>query len=155
LNYIALRYFNVAGDGGLNYIDPKAKNILNVIADVLCGKKKKLEIFGDDYDTVDGTGIRDYIHVSDLVEAHVKALDLTGSDIINLGSEKGYSVLQIVKEFERVSGLAVPRQIIKRRAGDVASLIATSRKAKSVLNWSAKFGLREMVESTWSAYTRR
>lgn len=155
LNYIALRYFNVAGDGGLNYIDPKAKNILNVIADVLCGKKKKLEIFGDDYDTVDGTGIRDYIHVSDLVEAHVKALDLTGSDIINLGSEKGYSVLQIVKEFERVSGLAVPRQIIKRRAGDVASLIATSRKAKSVLNWSAKFGLKEMVESTWSAYTRR
>jgi UDP-glucose 4-epimerase len=154
LNYVALRYFNVAGDGGLNYLDPKAKNIFSVIADVLSGKKKFLEIFGVDYNTPDGTGIRDYIHVSDLAEAHIKALNLKGSEIINLGSEKGYSVLEIVKEFERVSGQTVPRKIVARRPGDVASCIATSAKAKKLLDWKAKLGLKEMVESTWSVYKR-
>lgn len=154
INYVALRYFNVAGDCGLNYVDPNAKNIFNVIADVLCGKKKILEIFGNDFNTKDGTGVRDYIHVSDLADAHIKALNLKDSQIINLGSEKGYSVLDIVKEFEKTSGKKVPNKIIKRRAGDPAKLIATSKKAKRVLNWSPKFGLKEMVESTWTAYSK-
>ncbi|MDO8590145.1 MAG: UDP-glucose 4-epimerase GalE [bacterium] len=154
IEYVALRYFNVAGDGGLNYIDPKARNIFNVIGEVLCGRKKVLEIFGGDYHTKDGTGIRDYIHVTDLAKAHEKALKVKGSHFINLGSEKGYSVLEIVKEFERVSGEKVPYKIIKRRAGDPASLIATSAKAKSILKWVPKLGLREMVESTWRAYRK-
>jgi len=155
IDYIALRYFNVAGDGGLNYIDPNAKNIFNVIGEVLCKRKKVLEIFGDDYDTPDGTGIRDYIHVSDLADAHVKALKVRGSHVVNLGSEKGYSVLEIVKEFEKISGLNIPYKIIKRRAGDVASLIATSNRAKDILKWIPKQGLNEMVKSTWIAYNKK
>lgn len=154
IDYIALRYFNVAGDGGLNYIDPKARNIFNVIGEVLSKRKKILEIFGDDYDTLDGTGVRDYIHVSDLADAHIKALKVKGSHIINLGSEKGYSVLEIVKEFEKVSGLNIPRKVIKRREGDVSTVIATSKKAKQILNWVPKLGLKEMVESTWIAYNK-
>ncbi len=154
INYVVLRYFNVAGDGGLNYIDPKAKNIFNVIGEVLCKRKKVLEIFGDDYNTPDGTGIRDYIHVSDLADAHIKALSVKGSHIINLGSEKGYSVLEIVKDFEKVSGVSIPRKITKRRQGDVATVIATSKKAKDVLKWVPKLGLKDMVESTWLAYNK-
>lgn len=154
IDYVALRYFNVAGDGGLNYIDPKAKNIFNVIGEVLSKRKKVLEIFGNDYDTPDGTGIRDYIHVSDLADAHIKALKVKGSHIINLGSENGYSVLEIVKEFEKVSNLNIPLKIIKRRKGDVATLIATSSKAKQILNWVPKLGLKEMVESTYLAYNK-
>jgi UDP-glucose 4-epimerase len=154
IEYVALRYFNVAGDGGLNYVDPNAKNIFNVVGEVLCGRKKILEIFGNDYDTKDGTGIRDYIHVSDLADAHIKALNIKNSEIINLGSEKGYSVLDIVKEFEKVSGKKVPYKIVKRRAGDPAKLIATSKKAKKVLNWTPKLGLKEMVQSTWQAYNK-
>lgn len=154
IQYVALRYFNVAGDGGLNYVDPNAKNIFNVIAEVLCGRKKILEIFGNDYNTKDGTGVRDYIHVSDLADAHIKALNIKNSEIINLGSEKGYSVLDIVKEFEKVSSKKIPYKIVKRRAGDPAKLIATSKKAKKVLNWNPKLGLKEMVESTWRAYNK-
>jgi len=152
VEYVALRYFNVAGDGGLNYIDPNAKNIFNIIAEVLCKRKKILEIFGNDYHTKDGTGVRDYIHVSDLAEAHIKALEIKNSHIINLGSEKGYSVLEIVKEFEKAAGIKIPIKIVKRREGDPAKLIAKSSKAKKVLNWKAKLGLKEMVESTWRAY---
>lgn len=147
LNYVALRYFNVAGDGGLNYLDPKAKNIFNVIAGVLRGQTKSLDIFGADYETPDGTGIRDYIHVSDLADAHVLALNLKKSEIINLGSEKGYSVLEIIKEFERVFGQSIPYKIVARRAGDVATCIASSAKAKKLLGWKAKCGLKEMVKS--------
>ena len=152
IEYVALRYFNVAGDGGLGYVDPKAKNIFNVIGDVLCKRKKTLEIFGDDYDTLDGTGVRDYIHVSDLADAHIKALEAKGSHVINLGSEKGYSVLEIVKEFERISAKKVPYKIIKRRAGDVATLITTSQTAKDILQWTPQLGLTDMVESTCDAY---
>ena len=155
IEFIALRYFNVAGDGGLNYVDPNAKNIFNVIGEVLCQRKDILEIFGDDYNTLDGTGVRDYIHVSDLADAHIKALKVKGSHIINLGSEMGYSVLEIMKEFEKVSNKKIPYKIIKRRAGDVATLIATSNKAKNILKWIPKFGLKDMVESTWAAYNNK
>lgn len=154
VDYVALRYFNVAGDGGLNYVDPNAKNIFNVIGEVLCGRKKILEIFGDDYNTPDGTGVRDYIHVSDLADAHIKALEVKDSHIINLGSEKGYSVFEIVKEFEKVSGKKLPYKITKRRAGDPAKLIATSKKAKQILKWTPKHGLKDMVQSTWTAYSK-
>jgi len=155
IEYVALRYFNVAGDGGLNYVDPKAKNIFNVIGEVLCKRQKLLEIFGDDYETIDGTGVRDYIHVSDIASAHMKALKVKGSHLVNLGSEKGYSVMQIVKEFEKVTGQKVPYKVIKRRPGDVATLVASSGKAKKVLEWKSTKGLKEMVESTWQAYYKK
>ena len=155
IEYVALRYFNVAGDGGLNYVDPNAKNIFNVIGEVLCKRKKILEIFGGDYNTLDGTGIRDYIHVSDIADAHIKALKVKNSHIINLGSEKGYSVLEIVKMFEKVSSKKIPYKMIKRRPGDVATLVATSGKAKDILGWIPQRGLKEMVESTWTAYNKK
>jgi len=155
IDYVALRYFNVAGDGGLNYVDPNAKNIFNVIGEVLCGRKKVLEIFGNDFKTPDGTGVRDYIHVSDLADAHIKALSVKDSHVINLGSEKGYSVLEIIKEFEKVTGKKIPQKFIGRRAGDPAKLIATSKKAKQVLNWTPKYSLKDMVESTWQAYSKK
>jgi UDP-glucose 4-epimerase len=155
IEFVALRYFNVAGDGGLNYVDPKAKNIFNVIGEVLCKRQKLLEIFGDDYKTIDGTGVRDYIHVSDIASAHIKALKIKGSHIVNLGSERGYSVMQIVKEFEKISGKKVPYKIIRRRPGDPATLIASSNKAKKVLGWAPTKGLNEMVESTWRAYSQK
>jgi UDP-glucose 4-epimerase len=155
IEYVALRYFNVAGDGGLNYVDPNAKNIFNVIGEVLCGRKKILEINGNDYNTLDGTCIRDYIHVSDLADAHIKALEIKGSHIINLGSEKGYSVLQIVSEFEKVLNKKIPYKFRGRRAGDPVTLIATSAKAKKILKWTPKLGLDDMVSSTWIAYSKK
>lgn len=154
IEYISFRYFNVAGDGGLNYVDPNAKNIFNVIGEVLSKRRKTLKIFGDDYNTPDGTGIRDYIHVNDIADAHIKALKAKGSHIINLGSEKGYSVFEIVKEFERISNKKIPYKITKKRAGDVAVLVAKSSKARKVLNWAVQEGLKEMVQSTWLAYNK-
>jgi UDP-glucose 4-epimerase len=148
IKYVALRYFNVAGDHGLNYIDPNAKNLFPIIQEVLDGKREKLEIYGNDYETKDGTGVRDYIHLSDLVEAHVKALELKSSEIINLGTEKGQSVLEVVEEFEKQSGREVKKVFQARRQGDPAEIFASSKKAKNVLGWHAKKGLKEMVEST-------
>ncbi len=155
LDYVALRYFNVAGDGGLNYIDPKPKNIFDVIGEVLKKKKRILEIFGNDYKTKDGTCIRDYVHVSDIADAHVKALMIKGSHVINLGSERGYSVLEIVKEFENMYNKKIPYKFINRREGDPAILIAKLGKAKNILKWMPKFGLEEMVESTFAVYNKK
>lgn len=154
IDYVALRYFNVAGDGGLNYIDENAKNIFNVIGDVLSGKKKYLKVFGNDYNTKDGTGIRDYIHVVDLANAHIKALKIKGTNIINLGSERGYSVLEIIQEFEKITNIKIPYKIIQRRAGDVASIIASSFKARKILGWVPKFNLEDMARSTWKTYKK-
>ena len=155
MRYVALRYFNVAGYEGLNYIGPNVRNIFNVIADVLFGNKKQLEIFGNDYDTVDGTGVRDYVHVSDIADAHIKAMNLKGSGVFNLGSEKGYSVLEIMNMFEKVSGKKVKYRFIKKRLGDLTSVVASFDKAKKILNWQPKFGLLEMVESTLKAYNKK
>jgi UDP-glucose 4-epimerase len=148
IKYVALRYFNVAGDHGLNYIDPNAKNLFPIIQEVLDGKREKLEIYGDDYETRDGTGVRDYIHLSDLVEAHIKSLNLKSSEIINLGTGKGQSVLEVVTEFEKQSGREVKKVFQARCQGDPAEIFASSKKAKNVLGWHAKKGLKEMVEST-------
>lgn len=154
IEYVALRYFNVAGDAGLGYIDPKAKNIFNIIAEVATGKRPELQVFGNDYDTPDGTGIRDYVHVSDLVDAHIKALALSGGHILNIGTEKGYTVLEIVKGFERISGKTIPLNIVPRRPGDVAKLTASYEKAKEKLGWQPTHAVEDMVKSTWDSYNR-
>ncbi len=150
INFTALRYFNVAGDGGLNYLDPDAKNIFPIICEVVSGKRNKLKIFGDDYETKDGTCVRDYIHVSDLANAHIKALTLKGSNFINLGSSKGYSVLDLVNAFKEKG--TVDFEIVERREGDPAKLIANNSLAKELLKWEPKHGLKEMIESTLNAY---
>ena len=155
IDYVSLRYFNVAGDGGLDYIDPNAKNIFPIIAEVISGKRDKLEVFGNDYRTRDGSCIRDYIHVDDLAQAHIDALNVNGSEIINLGTSNGVSVLELIREFELVSGKNVNYSIGPRREGDSAILLASSKKAKDLLGWEAKKGLEDMVLSTWKVYDRK
>ncbi|MCA9496427.1 MAG: UDP-glucose 4-epimerase GalE [Nanoarchaeota archaeon] len=154
LDYVALRYFNVAGDGGLNYIDPNAKNIFPIIGEAVAGIRDKVSVFGDDYDTRDGTCIRDYIHVVDLVEAHLLALELEGSHKINLGTSNGYTVKELIDAFSKVSGIQVPYEVVGRRKGDPACLLASCTKAKELMGWEAKLGLDEMVRSTVDAYKK-
>lgn len=154
IDVTALRYFNVAGDSGLNYLDPDARNIFPIICEVLSQKREKLKIFGDDYKTKDGTCIRDYIHVSDLADAHIKALNLKGEHYINLGSSKGYSVLELVNLFKETSKKDLPYEIVSRRQGDPAILVASNNLAKELLNWEPKHDLKDMVQSTWCAYEK-
>ncbi len=154
IRYVLLRYFNVAGDGGLDYVDPDARNIFPVIAEMLTGKRELLKIFGNDYETWDGTCVRDYIHVSDLSEAHILSLELESSEVINLGTGKGYSVLDLVREFEKVAGKKLNYVFSDRRAGDPPYLVASYDKARRLLGWAPRRGLREMVESTLKAYMK-
>jgi UDP-glucose 4-epimerase len=152
-----LRYFNPVGahDSGLIGEDPNdiPNNLMPYIAQVASGKLPKLNVFGDDYDTPDGTGVRDYIHVMDLAEGHSAALGFlenhTGWHAINLGTGMGYSVLEMVRAFERASGRAVPHLIAPRRAGDIATCYADPAKAKRELGWEARRGLDEMMRDAW------
>ena len=150
-----LRYFNPVGahESGLIGENPHGvpNNLMPYIAQVAVGQLAELSVFGDDYPTADGTGIRDYIHVMDLAEGHAAALDFlsqtTGWQAINLGTGKGYSVLEMVQAFEKASGCEVPYKIVARRAGDVAACYADPKKAGELLNWSAKRTLAEMCTS--------
>ena len=153
-----LRYFNPIGahESGLIGEDPMGipNNLLPYVAQVAVGKLKSLGVFGDDYSTPDGTGVRDYIHVVDLARGHVKALQhLLGQEpgchTFNLGTGSGYSVLEVVKAFESVCGKKVPYEIKPRRPGDIAECYAKTDKAESQLGWKAGFGLKRMVEDTW------
>jgi UDP-glucose 4-epimerase len=152
-----LRYFNPVGahETGLIGEDPRAipNNLLPFIAQVAVGKLPRLFVFGNDYPTADGTGVRDYIHVLDLAEGHLRALEalrsLTGYHIWNLGAGQGYSVFEMVRAFEQVSGRQVPYQIAPRRAGDIAKCYANVTKAAVEIGWRAKRGLPEIMRDTW------
>jgi len=156
-NVVLLRYFNPIGahESGLIGEDPKGipNNLVPYIAQVAVGKLEKLGVFGDDYDTPDGTGVRDYIHVVDLAKGHVKAIDYIfsnpGLDVINLGTGVGYSVLDMVKAFGKACGKEIPYEIKPRRAGDIAMCYADPAKAAKVLGWKAEKGLDEMCADTW------
>jgi len=156
-NVILLRYFNPIGahKSGTIGENPNGipNNLMPYITQVAVGKREKLTIFGDDYDTPDGTGVRDYIHVVDLARGHVKALDKikqrAGLKIYNLGTGKGYSVLDIVKNFEEATGARVPYVIGPRRAGDIAECYASPEKAEKELGWKAEYGIKEMCEDSW------
>lgn len=153
-----LRYFNPIGahKSGLIGEDPNGipNNLLPYIAQVASGKLPCLSVYGDDYDTKDGTGVRDYIHVVDLALGHLKALEKVrkdkGVDAYNLGTGTGYSVLQMVDAFEKASGRKVNYKITDRRPGDIAECYADPRKAKELLNWEAKRGVKEMCEDSWN-----
>lgn len=153
VNYISLRYFNVAGDGGLNYIDPDAKNIFPIIMEVITGKRDKFTIFGNDYNTKDGTCVRDYIDVNDLVEAHILALKTNYTGIINLGSGKGFSVQEVVDAFISASGKGFKYEFGSKRKGDPDILIASNKRAKDILSWTPKKDINDMVKSTIKAYS--
>jgi UDP-glucose 4-epimerase len=153
-----LRYFNPIGahESGLIGEDPQGipNNLLPFVAQVAVGKLARLQVFGDDYDTVDGTGVRDYIHVVDLARGHVKALQAlrrNGPDCAtyNLGTGQGYSVLQVVKAFEQACGKSVPYHVAPRRPGDIATCFADPAMAREYLGWEAHYDLRRMVDDTW------
>jgi UDP-glucose 4-epimerase len=154
---VNLRYFNPVGahESGLIGEDPSGipNNLMPFITQTATGKRAKLSVFGCDYDTHDGTGVRDYIHVVDLANGHIKALQKTeqGSGLwkVNLGTGVGYSVLDIVKAFGEASGKVIPYEIVDRRPGDVAACYADPNYAKEVLGWEAKLGLAEMCADSW------
>ncbi len=153
-----LRYFNPIGahESGLIGEDPNGipNNLLPYVAQVAVGKLEKLSVFGDDYDTVDGTGVRDYIHVVDLADGHLKAINYVlnhkGVEAINLGTGNGTSVLQVVAAFEKASSRKVNCQISPRRAGDIATCFADASKAKALLNWEATRDIDQMCADTWN-----
>lgn len=152
-----LRYFNPIGahKSGLIGEDPKGipNNLMPYISQVAVGKLEKLHVFGNDYKTVDGTGVRDYIHVVDLAVGHVKAIDWalnhTGCEAINLGTGNGVSVLQLRDAFVKATGVDIPYVIDPRRPGDPDEVYADASKAKELLGWEAKYGIEEMCEDTW------
>ncbi|MDD2905967.1 MAG: UDP-glucose 4-epimerase GalE [Sulfurimonas sp.] len=154
---VLLRYFNPVGahKSGLIGEDPNGipNNLMPFIAQTAVKKRDYLSVFGDDYDTVDGTGVRDYIHVVDLAMGHVKALEKISSIqevlTVNLGTGKGYSVLEMVRAFEKASGKDVPYKIAPRRTGDVAKCFADPSYALETLGWSAQKGIQEMCEDSW------
>ncbi len=157
-NVILLRYFNPIGahKSGLIGEDPKGipNNLLPYVAQVAIGKLECLGVFGDDYDTPDGTGVRDYIHVVDLARGHVKAIDKIkenpGVKIYNLGTGKGYSVLDIVKAFSKACGHDIPYVIKERRPGDIATCYSDASLAKKELGWEAEYGIEEMCADSWN-----
>ncbi len=152
-----LRYFNPVGAHPSGRIgeDPNGipNNLMPFVSQVAVGKRAKLSVFGGDYATPDGTGVRDYIHVVDLAVGHVKALDYLAREqgvlTVNLGTGQGYSVLDVVKAFEKASGKPVPYEIVARRAGDVAQCYADPAMAAELLDWRAERGIEEMCADSW------
>ena len=154
---VALRYFNPIGahSSGLIGENPNGipNNLVPYIAMVASGKLKQLNVFGNDYDTPDGTGVRDYIHVVDLAKAHLRALDYaignSGFEPINIGTGKGSSVIEVAKAYEKACGKEIPLNIAPRRAGDIAWSYANAEKAKRLLNWEAESTVEKMCEDSW------
>ena len=160
-NVILLRYFNPIGahESGLIGEDPKGipNNLLPYVAQVAIGKLKCVGVFGNDYDTPDGTGVRDYIHVVDLAKGHVKALDRikekAGCKVYNLGTGKGYSVLDVIHAFSKACGHDIPYEIKPRRAGDIATCYSKCDLAREELGWQAEYDLDAMCASSWKWQT--
>jgi UDP-glucose 4-epimerase len=162
IQYAFLRYFNAAGawsDGTLGEAHPKETHIIPIALDVALGKKKAFQIFGNDYDTPDGTCIRDYIHVLDLAEAHALAVEhvrSTGKSLVaNLGVGKGYSNMEILKSIESVTGKKLPVEIVERRPGDPDRIFADNTRARTVLGWTPKHSdIQTIVASAWEWHRR-
>ena len=158
LSVVLLRYFNPIGahKSGLIGENPNGipNNLMPYITQVAVGKLERLGVFGDDYPTPDGTGVRDYIHVVDLAQGHLKAIEYAaahkGAEIFNLGTGVGYSVLDIVNSFMRVNGIDIPYDIKPRRAGDIAECYADPAKAKEGLGWQARYGIDDMCRDSWN-----
>jgi UDP-glucose 4-epimerase len=162
LKFAALRYFNAAGydtEGVLFGLERNPANLLPVMMEVACGKRKELKVFGNDYDTRDGTCIRDYIHVSDLATAHVLALEYIAKNkkslTLNLGTGNGITVTEMLESTRKITGKEIPASYVERRAGDPAQLTASSKLAKEILGWEPKFSdVDTLIKSTYDAYLK-
>ena len=160
IRFGVLRYFNAAGYDIKGRIKGRERNALNLIPiamEVAAGIREKMQVFGDNYDTHDGSGVRDYIHVSDLAIAHMKALNyITENDkdlLVNLATGEGHSVLDVINKSKEVSGKDIPFDIVGRRAGDPATVVAVSNRANKVLGWSTKYSdLDTLIRTTWDVY---
>ncbi|BBL70853.1 UDP-glucose 4-epimerase GalE [Methylogaea oryzae] len=162
LGYVALRYFNVAGcdpEGRLGNNTPNATVLIKVAAEVAAGKRDKLRIFGTDYPTADGTGIRDYVHVSDLADAHIKALAYLrrggDSTVLNVGYGSGYSVRQVVDAMERAAGLPLAVEECPRRPGDPAEVVAVADRIRGLLDWTPRYNDLDFIVRTQLAWEKR
>lgn len=156
IRYISLRYFNAAGasfDASIGEDHSPETHLIPLVLQAASGKRESISIFGSDYDTPDGTCIRDYIHVTDLADAHIKALDYLDngneSGIFNLGSGKGYSVKEIIDIAENISGNTIKKVFADKRAGDPARLVAARDKAKKYLGWEPKYNIKDIIETAW------
>lgn len=162
IKYISLRYFNVAGANALGLIGEDhhpETHLIPLVLQVPLGKRKCINVFGEDYDTPDGTCIRDYIHVIDLSNAHITALKklISGcnSDIFNLGNGEGFSVKEIIEAARKVTGYPIPVSIVERRPGDPARLVASNKKAKELLEWDLQFNkIEDIIKSAWLWYQK-
>ena len=160
MRFAALRYFNAAGydpDGEIRGLEQNPQNLLPRVMEVAAGMKEGMKVFGNDYDTRDGTCIRDYVHVTDLAIAHVKALDYISKNneslICNLGSETGVSVKEMLEEARKITGKEIPADFVERRPGDPAELVATSAYAREKLGWKPEYSdVHTLLDSTWKAY---
>lgn len=160
VKYAALRYFNAAGydpKGRIRGLERNPANLLPVILEAAAGMREKLQIYGDDYDTPDGTGVRDYVHVTDLASAHLLALELLEkrgeSFVVNLGSEQGASVKEILDAARRITGRPIPAESVGRRPGDPARLVASASHAKTLLGWQARHSdVDTLVATSWAIY---
>lgn len=158
IKFVALRYFNVAGaypDGSIGEDHGPETHLTPIILQVAAGQRDQLKIFGDDYNTPDGTNVRDYVHVLDLVDAHILAINYlkagNDSDVFNLGSSTGFSVKQMVEAAREVTGEPIPAEIAERRPGDPDSLIAASQKARDVLQWQPQYDdVKEIIQTAWN-----
>ena len=156
MTYVALRYFNVAGakhDGSIGEAHKNETHLIPLILQTALGQREFITIYGDDYNTPDGTCVRDYIDMEDLIEAHIKALEYLkaggASDQFNLGSSKGYSNLEVLETARRVTGKEIPSQMGERRPGDPDMLVADSTKAGEILDWHVKNNLEYIIENAW------
>ena len=159
LKFAALRYFNAAGydpEGRIRFLENNPANLIPIVMEVASGRREKMEVFGNDYDTTDGTGVRDYIHVTDLASAHVKAIEYLKSNdsiTVNLATGESHSVLDIIQETKEVSGKDIPFNIVDRRPGDPAELYAGTTLAFDQLNWKVKHSdLNALIKTTWQVY---
>jgi len=160
LRFAALRYFNAAGydvKGRIKGLEKNPANLLPVVMEVAAGMRPELQVFGEDYDTKDGTGVRDYVHVNDLARGHVAALGWIGKNdrslIVNLGSEEGISVKEMIDSARKITGRPIAAKIVGRRPGDPAKLVASSKLARELLGWEALHSdVDTLVRTTWDAY---
>jgi len=156
MKYVSLRYFNACGadlEADVGEWPGSSSNLIPLVLDAAIGKREDIKVFGTDYETPDGTCIRDYIHVTDLADAHIKALNYLAENkkslVVNLGTGDGNSVKELIDLSKKITGKEIKSEIVSRRAGDPAVLVANNTRAETVLGWKPKYGLEEIINSSW------